>query len=112
MCDKGSTDSTHLHDRATSPKGKFSLSWTGRQIPRREDGASSRALPPCQGMDLTAFGSNHLRPAASRVVARDGIPAGLGEGTVQLMPTTPAAPTRGLRVQGVPWAQWLRTPPR
>ncbi len=30
---------------------------------------------------------------------------------MQVTPTTPAAPTRGLRVQGVPWRQWLRTTP-
>src|SRR5215213_3472680 len=62
-------------------------------------------------MDLTAFGSNHLRTSASHAVAGNGTFAGLGEGTVQLTPTTPAAPTRGLRVQGVPWRQWLRTTP-
>ena len=30
---------------------------------------------------------------------------------MQVTPSTPAAPTRGLRVQGVPWRQWLRTTP-
>ncbi len=67
-------------------------------------------LPPCQGMDLTAFGSNHLR-SASRAVAYDGSSAGLGEGTVTATPMAPVAPTRGLRVQGMPWRQWLRTTP-
>ena len=41
----------------------------------------------------------------------DGSPAGLGEGTVTATPTAPVAPTRGLRVQGMPWRQWLRTTP-
>src|SRR6516165_1378564 len=62
-------------------------------------------------MDLTALGSNDLGTSASRAVTFDGSPAGLGEGTVTVTPTTPVAATRGLRVQGMPWRSWLRTTP-
>jgi uncharacterized membrane protein len=62
-------------------------------------------------MDLTAFGSNDLNTIASRAGASDGSPAGLGEGTVTVTPTTPVVPSRGLRIQGMPWRSWLRTTP-
>jgi hypothetical protein len=62
-------------------------------------------------MDRTTSSSKDLTTTAHRVVEPDDSPAGLGEGTVTVTPTTPVAPTRGLRVQGMPWRSWLRTTP-